>query len=516
MSESNRSGRALVLTLLILAIIGMVGGYYWTRPVDPLVELRQRIDRTIMSGNPQGAIVLLRQLVEIQPDNYAVHKVIADTSRDIARATNPNAGDTPEGVKHLIEASRLRPDNSPVLRRLYDYFRIHGQEGNAGNAALRLVKLGDSRTDMAAQAIRHAIDVKDQEFIKSQTGTIAGDSLQAEILKLAVRIENEGEQPEDETFWQADRLVNRLLQTASIRLQSLDKFYFRYVGIVFETTVRHAHSGAEADRRLARAFSVISRLAISDAGRANRVEVVEMAARPISAALRSRVRDGLDRTAIRTERSDQAARNKALQQFVELAEPIFKMGTASPFVYEQLSRVALELENDKLAIQMLQRGFQLHAKMSPQRQNELMSVHAQSAMRLIGRGQFEPLRDDIAELRRHKHSADLGELMSGLLAFQQGRFDDAHNNLAAIPRDSPHAVAASGLLMRILLLQQRWEEALDLISAVDNLWPTLPEVTRHWLAEAAGSRDRLKLLKVCCMLRLGQVQPAIEVLSYLE
>jgi hypothetical protein len=106
--------------------------------------------------------------------------------------------------------------------------------------------------------------------------------------------------------------------------------------------------------------------------------------------------------------------------------------------------------------------------------------------------------------------------MSGLLAFQQGRFDDAHNNLAAIPRDSPHAVAASGLLMRILLLQQRWEEALDLISAVDNLWPTLPEVTRHWLAEAAGSRDRLKLLKVCCMLRLGQVQPAIEVLSYLE
>ncbi|MDG2358122.1 MAG: hypothetical protein P8M20_00540, partial [Planctomycetaceae bacterium] len=48
--------------------------------------------------------------------------------------------------------------------------------------------------------------------------------------------------------------------------------------------------------------------------------------------------------------------------------------SASPFVYEQLSRVALELENEKLAIQMLQRGFQLHAKMPARRQNDLMSL----------------------------------------------------------------------------------------------------------------------------------------------
>ncbi|MFT5327431.1 MAG: tetratricopeptide (TPR) repeat protein [Planctomycetaceae bacterium] len=516
MSESNRSGRALVLTLLVLAIVGVLGSYYLTRPVDPIVQLRQRIDQTILAGNPQGAIVMLRQLSEIQPENYAVHKVIADTSRDIAQQTNPNAGDTPEGIRHLIEASRIRPDNVGVLRRLYDYFLITDQERNAGEAAMRLVKLGNTDTDMIAQAVRHAIVIKDKDFISTQADGVPGDSLQADILNLAVRIEQEGELAEDETFWEADRLVNRLLNTASIRLQALDKFYFRYVGIIFETTVRHAHSGAEADRRLLQAFSVISRLAISDAGRANRVEVVEMAARPISAALRSRVREGRDLHTPSGERTDVEARRKSLQQFVDLAEPIFKMGTASPFVYEQLSRVALELENDKLAIQMLQRGFQLHAKMAPRRQNELMSVHAQSALRLIGRGQFEPLRDDIAELRRNEHTAHLGELMNGLLAFQQGRFDDAHDSLAAIPKDSPHAVPASGLLVRVLLLQNRWEEALDLISAVDRLWPTLPEVTRHWLAEAAGSRDRLKLLKVCCMLRLGQVQPAIEVLSYLD
>lgn len=520
MSESNRSGRALVLTLLVLAIFGLVGGYFYftnnSKPVDKLAELKQRIDRTILAGDPMGAAVLLRQLVELQPESYAVHKVLADTLRYVARETNPNSGDTPEGIKHLVETSRLRPDNAGILRRLYDYFLLTGQDRNAGEAAMRLVKLGNTDTDMIAQAVRHAIEVGDKEFVTTQAGGVPGDSLQADILNLAVRIEQEGERAEDETFWEADRLVNRMLQTASIRLQALDKFYFRYVGIVFETTVRHAHSGAEADRRLAQAFSVISRLAVSDAGRANRVEVVEMAARPISAAMRSRVRDGLDRTAVQSERSDPAVRRKVLQQFVELAEPIFKMGTASPFVYEQLSRVALELENDKLAIQMLQRGFELHARMPSRRQNELMSVHAQSAMRLIGRGQFEPLRDDIEELKLHEHSKDLGELMSGLLAFQQGRFDDAHDSLAAIPKDSPHAVEASGLLMRILLLEQRWEEALELISAVDRIWPTLPEVTRHWLAEAAGSRDRLKLLKVCCMLRLGQVEPAIEVLSYLD
>lgn len=516
MSESNRSGRALVLTLLVLAIVGVIGWHFLSKPVDPLTDLKKRIDQTILAGNPQGAIVMLRQLSEIQPDSYAVHKVIADTSRDIARQSNPNSGDTPEGIKHLIEASRLRPNNIEVLQRLHTAFLLKSQEKNAGEAAMRLVKLGNTDTDMIAQAVRHAIETGDQDFIASQAGEVVGDSLQADILNLAVKIEKEGEQAEAETFWEADRIVTRMLQTASIRLQALDKFYFRYVGIIFETTVRHAHSGAEADRRLLQAFSVISRLAISDAGRANRVEVVEMAARPVSAALRSRVREGLDQTTASSERSDMTARRKALTQFVDLAEPIFKMGTASPFVYEQLSRVALELENDKLAIQMLKRGFQLHSRMDPRRQNELMSVHAQSAMRLIGRGQFEPLRDDIEALRHHEHTAHLGELMSGLLAFQQGRFEDAHASLAAIPRESPHAVAASGLLVRIQLLQNRWEEALELISAVDEVWPTLPEVTRHWLAEAAGSRDRLKLLKVCCMLRLGQVQPAIEVLSYLD
>ena len=52
MSESNRSGRALTLTLLVLAIIGVGCGYfYFKNPVDPLVELKQRIDRTILAGN---------------------------------------------------------------------------------------------------------------------------------------------------------------------------------------------------------------------------------------------------------------------------------------------------------------------------------------------------------------------------------------------------------------------------------------------------------------------------------
>ncbi|NQV24785.1 MAG: tetratricopeptide repeat protein [Rhodopirellula sp.] len=516
MPESNRSGRALILTLLVLAIVGVVGCYYFTRPVDPVTELRQRIDRTILSGNPRGALVLLRQLVQIQPDNYAVHKVIADTVRDIARETNPNAPDPPEAITHLIEAARIQPGNVEVLRRLYNNFQRTGQDENAGAAAIRLVKLGNTSTDTVARAIRHALEIGDTEFIDSQSGGLAEDSLQADILNLAVRIEREGEQAKDETFWSADRLVQRLQKTASIRVQALDKFYFRHLGVIFETTVRHAHSGAEADRRLLQAFSIISQLAISDVGRTNRIDVVEMAARPVHAALRSRVREDLDQRISNSERNDIPARKRALQQFVDLAEPLFKMGSASPFVYEQLSRVSLELENDNLTITMLRRGFQLHAKMSPERQNELMSVHAQSAMRLISRGRFEPLREDIAELKRHKHTAELGELMNGLLAFQQGRFADAYTSLSAIPKNSPHAIAASGLLIRVLLTQDRWEEALELITRIDDLWPTLPEVTRHWLVEAAGSRDRMKLLKVCCMLRLGQIQPAIKVLSYLD
>jgi tetratricopeptide (TPR) repeat protein len=517
MSGTNRSGRAKVLTLLVIAIIVvLVGGWYVTRPRDELAELKTRIDTTILAGNPQGAAPLLRQLVQLQPESYAAHKVLADTVRDIALESNPNAPDPPEAIKHLEEALRLRPHHDKILRRLFTNYQRLGDDRKAGAAALRLAKLGNVNTDLVAQAIMHAMAIGDTEFIDAQSGGLTGETLQSDILNLAVRIEQEAGQIEKETYWEADRLVQRLLQTASIRLQSLDKFYFRYVGVIFETIVRHADSGAAADRRLLQAFSIVSRLSVGPAGRANRIEIVEMAARPVSAALRSRVREGLDLSSTQTDRTDVKARRRALEQFVELAEPIFRMGSASPFVYEQLSRVALELENDTLAISMLQRGFQLHAKMAPQRQNELMSVHAQSAMRLISRGQFEPLREDIVELLRHKHTVELGELMNGLLAFQQGRFADAHDSLSRIPKDSPHAVAASGLMIRVLLTQDRWEEALDLIVLIDDLWPTLPEVTRHWLAEAAGSRDRLKLLKVCCMLRLGHIKSAIEVLSYLD
>jgi hypothetical protein len=46
MSESNRSGRALTLTLLVLAIIGVGCGYFYLKnSVDPLVELKQRIEQ---------------------------------------------------------------------------------------------------------------------------------------------------------------------------------------------------------------------------------------------------------------------------------------------------------------------------------------------------------------------------------------------------------------------------------------------------------------------------------------
>lgn len=507
----------MVLTLLVLAIVGVLGtGYYFSGPSDQVAELRSEIDRAILGGDPHRAVDLLRHLVKLQPENYAVHKVLADTLRDIAQETNPNAVDPPEAVEHLVEAVRINPQNARLVRRLYDNFRRLGQDDRASAMAMQLVKLGESDTDLVAQAIRHAITTGDQEFIDQQSGGLSGETLQADILNLGVEIERQGGKADKETYWKADRLMKRLMQTASIRLQALDKFYFRYVGVILETTVRHAPSGAEADRRLLQAFSIVSRLALGDSGRADRIEVVEMAARPIAAALRSRVREGLDLTVSRDERSDLAARRRALQQFIDLAEPIFQMGTASPFVYEQLSRAALELGNDELAISVLQRGFQLHEKMPSARQNELMSVHAQSAVRLISRGQFAPLREDVAVLLRHKHTTELGQLMNGLLAFQQGRFDEAHDSLAAIPQDSPHAVAASGLLIRVLLTQDRWDEALTLIETVDDLWPTLPEVTRHWLAEAAGSRDRLKLLKVCCMLRLGQIASAIEVLSYLD
>lgn len=517
MSGSNRSGRVMVLTLLTLAILAVLGGgYYLSGPRDHVAELRAEIDRSILSGNRHQAVELLRQLVELQPENYAVHKVLADTLRDIARETNPNAVDPPEAVKHLVEAVRLNPQNARLVRRLYDDFRRLDQDENASAMAMQLVKLGDADTDLVAQAIRHALATGDKEFIDNQSGGLSGETLQADILHLGVEIDRQRGVADKKTYWKAERLVTRLTQTASIRLQALDKFYFRYVGVILEATVRHAPSGAEADRRLLQAFSIVSRLALGESGRKDRIEVVEMAARPIAAALRSRVREGLDLTVSRDERSDLPARRRALQQFVDLAEPIFHMGAASPFVYEQLSRAALELENDELAISLLQRGFQLHEKMPDARQNELMSVHAQSAVRLISRGQFAPLREDVAILLRHKHTAELGQLMNGLLAFQQGRFKDAHDSLAAIPQDSPHSVAASGLLVRVLLTQDRWEEALALIETVDDLWPTLPEVTRHWLAEAAGSRDRLKLLKVCCMLRLGQIRPAIEVLSYLD
>lgn len=59
MSESNRSGRALVLTLLVLAIVGVIGWHFLSKPVDPLTDLKKRIDQTILAGNPQGAIVML-------------------------------------------------------------------------------------------------------------------------------------------------------------------------------------------------------------------------------------------------------------------------------------------------------------------------------------------------------------------------------------------------------------------------------------------------------------------------
>jgi tetratricopeptide (TPR) repeat protein len=518
MPESNRSGRILVLALMVLAVLAVAGGgYYWLVYRSGPSGLRDNVRAAINAKDYQRAIPLLRQLVKLYPNELLIRYSLADNLRAVAQEADPMAIDPPEAIEHLLQAVKIEPRRVDLLERLLaDFQKLH-QDGNAGEIAMRLMKFGKADTTAITLAVRHAVASDNTEFLDSISEGLTDETLQDEIIRLAVRVKlHEVKGMTGRIYWEVEPALQRLIQTSSVRLHLIDERYLSFLGTILEGSVRYAPTGAAADQRLLQSVALVDRLTVADLGQTHRLELIEMVARPVSAALRSRVREGLDAEATPAQRTDLDARHRALQKFVDLAEPVFGMGIVSPFVYEQISRAALELENDKLAISMLRRGIQQHSKMSLEKQNELMSVHAQSAMRLIGRGQFEPHREDIVELLRHKHTVELGELMNGLLDFQQGRFADAHDSLSRIPKDSPHSVAASGLMIRVLLTQDRWEEALDLIVLIDDLWPTLPEVTRHWLAEAAGSRDRLKLLKVCCMLRLGHVKPAIEVLSYLD
>ncbi|MDA0282407.1 MAG: tetratricopeptide repeat protein, partial [Planctomycetota bacterium] len=519
MPASNRSGRTLVLTVLTLTILSVLGGgyYYWSTKPDSAEALRLKIRATSNAGDLRTSIVLLREMVKLRPDEFKVHYSLADHLYFVAKEADPRAIDPPEAIEHLLEASRIEPRNVDVLERLLKDFQRLGQSQNVGEMAMRLVKIGRASPERSALAVRYAIDAKDVEFLKRQSEELPETTLQEEIVKLAVRIGlHEAQGMPGRIYWEAEPALQRILNNSNVRLQALEDYSLPFLGIVLEASVRYAPTGADADRRLFQAVTLVDRLSAGEIGQTFRLELVEMAARPVAAALRSRVREGLDEDATPAQRSDKDTRRKALQKFVDFAEPAFGTGIASPFVYEQISRAALELENDQLAISMLRRGIELHSKLNPENGDQLMSVHAQAAMRLISRGQFEPLRDDVLALSRYEHTAELSYLLTGLMAFQQGKFDEADASLSKIADASPHRVAAAGLRVRVLLMQSRWEDALTLIELIDERWAKLPEVTQHWLSESSGSRDRLKLLQACCLLRLGHIERAVEVLAYLD
>lgn len=534
MAGSNRSGRAVVLVLLVLTIVLIAGGgYYWFSYNKGPEGLRQQARDAIGAGDNRRGVAIMQQMLPHLPNDVRLRYALYDNMRLVAKESDPTALPPPEAIDHLLVASQLEPRNSLYLDKLYENFsrmsraqmaQLKHEEFNrmtpgaaAGRIASRLLAMGRADSDMTAFAIQYAVDMKDVKYLEAVSNRLTGDTTGNEIIKAAVSVKiNEVHGRTERVYWEAEPLVSRLLQTSAVRLQSLDARHLPFLGMLLEGSVRYAPTGAVADSRLLRSMSLVHRLSVGDLGKRYRVELVELIARPVSAAMRSRVREGLDVGATTAERSNPRDRRKALEMFVEFAEPVFGMGVVSPFAYEQMSRAALELENDEKAISFLKQGIRQYLRLAPDNQNELMAVHAQAAMRLIARGELEAVRDDIDQLKVHEHTRELSQLLEGLLAFQQGRFEDARQSLDSIPKESQHRIAASGLLVRVLLVQDRWEDALALLEEIDDQWVRVPEVTRHWLAQATGSRDRLKLLKACCLLKLGRVQPAIELLAYLD
>jgi len=503
----RRRWRMIILVVVNCAILAAVGR--WALYVRSPDYQKNRAIAAIQRQDWPTAEIHLKNVIGTNPDDAEARLALADAYREMAmqaKPGNPDAArlDPPHAVEQLVEVARLLPKDIPVRRRLFTTLARSGRTEAAMQVAQQLAALGSKDAQVLAFSTAAALDGKkwgEAELLLERLKQIRVETPLADLV-LTVRL-HEGRGDTEKV----DPLLRPMLQELSrkthFELEGIKGADLATIGFLMRAAVRWAPDGTVATQRFIQSLGILEELARTELGKSRLSNLVEIGAELLAVG-----KPALPET--------RAKRQFANEQFYKFAEPVLEANQASPLVYEQLSRAAVDSKDPTRALSILRRGINQHLKLPAERQRELLALHGQAALLLMNQSRFAEAQASLVELLKHPETAPLGNLLAGAVALDEGRFEDAKRHLSLAKSDDGDPTSLEALQVRACLATQQWQPALDVLESLERHSDKRSAANESLLTTMLGGREQLRLLQAQCLAQLGQSKRAEAILQQLE
>lgn len=500
-------------TMWSLLLVGTVGGGagWWWYSHTPKYHW-QRAARSLKNEDWPAAEIHLKNVIAVAPQDVEARVSLANVTVTLANQgkEKPLDVDPPAAMEQLVEVARIEPKNAAVRERLLRNYMRTARADAASAIARELAELGSTNGDTLFLAAN--VELNEKRWAEAD-GLIErfGEKvtrLAPMYLTLKVRL-LEGQDDREGLDKLLGPTLRQMAQTLDAGRRPLTANERRALGTVFSAAIRYSPRDA-AERRLLNSLTILERVAAGDKDPAIRAELVGIAANLLH------VLDTVHTQPIAATKINNPAetRRTALQKLQRFAEPTLKAGQATPLVYEQLARAAVQLQDDVRAIALLQTGIELHRQLPEERQREVLALQWQAAVRLVTQRRFAEASRYIPTLLKETETSPIGHLLAGVVAAEEGRLETAQQHLAEI--ESRGGVVVNALRLRVLFAARQWQPALELSEQLDSEWDKLSASETKWLTETQGGREQLELRQAVCWLALNEPEQARPILQRLD
>jgi len=488
-----------VLVTLVLAVAWLGYRVHIRRHPD---FYWNRAQAAIAAENWPVAEIHLRNYVERYPQDARGHLALAETYLQVARQAGQPASyeAQPRALNHLAQAASLRPDDLDLQRQALEGNLARRSLGNAASFAARVLRNEPENADalfvLAWQAVEDQQLLRAEELLERHRVRPSRHAFQA----LALTVQNhELARRSREVQLTMDRAAQLARTMTPEKCRLLTSYDLEAMFRLMASGIRHARSVPVAHQRAEAALGALANVMAAErtdagtlASQASQIVLVLESNHPLAA------RDDEGRQ----------VRGQLVGMAQQLRTAAIEGGPAPPLVYHQ-SALAMATGGDhRGALAVLERGLQVTQDLPASRAKERLDLHLLAARQLIVLGRYDEAEPHLQFAHRFQDGAGWAQLLSGSIALQRGRVDQALDHVLEARRLLGSTLLVRMALADIYLRTKNWNDALPVLQSLHNALPELTSEQRAWADRHSLSQDNVLFGQLQAHLALGQLQEA--------
>jgi tetratricopeptide (TPR) repeat protein len=491
------SVRIVLVLLVIGGVVFLVRMYQTRQPA----YLAKRAQQALEAGDDEKAEILLQNLVRRAPENTDAKLALADLFvRQAQRAGRPAsyAADA-RAMQLLSDVASQRPDDLALQGKLLTAHLDSGRKAAATTLARSMVRAGSDNPTALYLVAWNAVSTGNHAAAREPLARLAEFEFPPRFRTLLLHAQL------DRVAGDPQRLAKRLeqmgRQAAAMTPQdlvALDASDRRALDALLTFSVQQAQGPAEAQASAKQVLTIVERLAAAEDSDKAKVVLANQAATVLALLEEAHpLQPPVD--PILAE-----GRRQLTARFDQLARPLIDAPGLSPLVFYLLAEAAFARGENALGMTTVRDGLARGAKLAGVESRELLRLDLLAARQLMIQGRIAEAGPHLERLLKDDTAAAWGHLLSGELALNEGRLEDAARHFqVAHPRFAGSSfvpAAMAGICLRL----RRFDQAVPLLKAVIGRRDNMNQEERAWVQRQLTRPEQLELFLGLSYLALKQ------------